>query len=139
MNIRFEQQKYDFEQQSSMKENEMIMSLHQKIFEFTESSKVGEIKLYEELQIVDDKLKISEKTLKDLLQELSLKEKKFYQEKKEFLKEIENLSKIIKDLNQYKEKSLESENKIKKMEEDHHQEMKKKIEKISTLEQNKVV
>ena len=139
MNIRFEQQKYDFEQQLNMKENEMITSLHQKISEFTESSKVGEIKLYEELQMVDDKLRMTEKILKDLQQESSLKEKKFYQEKKEFLKEIEILSKNTKELNQYKEKYFELENKIKKIEEDHHQEMKKKVEKISILEQNKVV
>lgn len=138
MTSRLEQKKYEFEQELNNKENEMVMSLHQKISEFSESSKNSEIKLYEELQMVDDKLKIAEKSLKELQNESNIKEKKFQKEKKDLLKEIENLSRTIKELKPYKEKYNELENKFKTSVEDHHEEMKKKVEKMTTLELNKV-
>ena len=138
MTFRIEQQKIFYEQVLKDKENEMMISLHEKISEFTQFNKNSENKLYEELQLVDDKLKAAEKSLKQIQEELNSKEKIFYKEKKSLNKELENLSNKNRELMVFKEKFHDLEEQIKKNSDENHEELKKKVEKISILEQNKV-
>ena len=139
LSLRFEQQSLIYEQNLKQKENELILQLHQKISENSESSKNIEIKIYEELQLLDDKLKITEKALSDIKEELMVKEKNFKKEKKDLIKELEGVNKKVKELMTIKEKYEQLEGKLKSQLEENHEEMKKKIEKLSLLEQNKVI